>query len=121
MARCSLTFEYFGGKATLYLNNNKIAAIEAQAFGDLISVKELWIRENMIKTFDESLFDMKSKLETIHLEKKRIDILSWATFEFPCSKLQEIFLEGNICVDSNYATNNWTQLKQDLEANVFAK
>lgn len=118
--RCGLTIvrnHYFKDMQNLrflYLYSNKIASIEPDAFIDLTSVKELWLHYNLIEILDDQIFIKMVALEGLYLSYNRIQFLGAATFKIPDGKINMIFLKGNVCIDRNYASNNYTQLEHDL-------
>lgn len=98
----------------LYLQRNRIATIEPDAFVDLTSVRELQLQYNLIETLDDYLLYAMVHLERLDLSYNKIKHMGFATVN--SVRPDAVFLKGNVCIDNNYSSNNLTLLEDDLEA-----
>lgn len=105
----------------LVLSFNKIASIDSKAFKDLVNVKRLWLRSNLLQTLDRNLLDPMVKLELIDIVGNKISQLCSDTFFIPGGKLELVDLRTNVCIDKIWGSKAWghdnmKQLQNDLAA-----
>lgn len=100
VTRCGLTvvrdffFENMRRLQNLLLVENKISIIEPRAFTDLVKVKSLDMKGNLIETLDGRLFNRMIKLESLDLVENKIAIITPLAFS-GLVKLKSLDMQGN--------------------------
>lgn len=120
--RCGLSvvrddsFKNMQSLLILGLSQNEISTVEPGAFADLISVQKVFLFYNAIETLDEKLFAPMVNLQYLRLDHNKIKFLSPATLKIVDGKLGYVNLQGNVCINRIYNSDNWNQLESDLMA-----
>jgi Leucine-rich repeat (LRR) protein len=116
----------------LSLESNGISTIDTNAFNGLENLKSLSLNYNLIKSFNEGTFDNLQSLEFLsvsgnyiaEIEPKLLSSqFNLKTFALVSNVLevidshfipdpQEIYMEGNICIDDNFGIDDEKQISE---------
>lgn len=107
----------FAGLSTvgeLYLQQNKIAALEDGTFQYMSNLSELNLQNNLIEKVSEQTFSGLVNLKNLNMQSNKIKVLHYEAFnEF--SKLNDIDLRNNVCINKWFKKLNGSMTSMSAE------
>ncbi len=109
----------FGAIEYLYLGDNRVETIEANAFQHLPDLKWIWLARNQIRSFPYRIFKNNPEIFVIWLHANKINSITPDFFQ-DLDKLRHVEFQANTCVkkdfgcDSGYCSVSQSELDDGL-------
>jgi hypothetical protein len=95
----------FGAIEYLYLCNNKIETVEANAFQHLTKLKWIAMHDNQITSLPHQIFRNNPEIIAIFLSSNKINSIT-PDFSKSLNKLQYVGFGGNQCISKNFGCSS---------------
>jgi hypothetical protein len=103
--------EEFGAIQYLFLRNNKIATIEANAFQHLPKLKWISLSHNQLRSLPQQIFKNNPELISIWLHGNKINSITPDFFK-NLNKLQHVDFEANECANKEFGCESGCSVSQ---------